>query len=95
LYFAKISTSIENEAIAGILLNKLHVQNDSIKILINADDQKYANANDFVNNETEISCQSIYDLYCSTGTDLRNIKLCADLDSFKFIDWNLENVIHL
>lgn len=91
LYFAKISTSIENEAIAGILLNKLHVQNDSNKILINADDQKYANSNDFVNNETEICCQSIYDIYSTSGSDLRNIRLCADLNSFRFVDWNLEN----
>lgn len=38
LYFSRISTQIENEAIAGTLLNKLQFVDESYQVYINADD---------------------------------------------------------
>jgi len=84
LYFSKISTCIENEAIAGILLKKLHVQNDSHRILINGDDKKYIKENKFLNNEKKYDMSSLRDDY--KLIDFKNLKLCYDLNSFKFID---------
>lgn len=88
LYFAKKSTCIENEAIGGILLNKLHVQNDSLWMLINSDDQPYVEAPRDC--QTEGNFKSLCDAYTSSSIDLRNLKLCADLSNFKFIDYHLD-----
>lgn len=91
LYFAKKSTCIENEAIGGILLNKLHLQNDGIKMLINADDQQYMPPIETKrNNDSSMNFKSMFDSYTSSSADLRNLKLCPDLSSFKFIDYHLD-----
>ena len=93
MYFSKKSTCIEHEAIGGILLNKLHVQNDSIKMLINADDQKYSPEDNFNCNDSEINFKGIVDLFKLSCIELKNLELCSDLSSFKFIDYHLdENV---
>lgn len=90
LYFAKKSTCIENEAIGGILLNKLHIQNDSIKMLINSDDHQYdiPELEHVRNNTNEFNFKSMVDCYSSVPGELRNLKLCADLSSFSFINFN-------
>jgi len=90
LYFSKKSTCIEHEAIAGILLNKLHVQNDSIKMLINADDQKYSFEDNFNCNNSEINFKSIVNLFKLSYIELKNLELCSDLSNFKFIDYHLD-----
>lgn len=64
---------------------------DSNRILINADDQKHSAESNYVNSEREINCQSLVDLYASSGYTFRNAKLCADLNNFRFIDWNLQS----
>ena len=90
LYFAKKSTCIENEAIGGILLNKLHIQNDSIKMLINSDDHQYdiPDLEKVRNNLSEFNFKSMADSYASVSGELRNLKLCADLSTFSFINYN-------
>jgi hypothetical protein len=62
-------------------------------MLINADDQKYCITDGFVTNEAELNFKSVSEAYAAASIDLRNLKLCADLNSFKFIDYDLnENV---
>lgn len=92
LYFSKKSTCIENEAIGGILLNKLHLQNDSIRMLINSDDQQYMEPELCRNSnpDHELNLKGLIDTYTSNSLDLKNLKLCADLSSFKFIDYHLD-----
>lgn len=91
LYFSKKSTCIENEAIGGILLNKLHFQNDTMKMLMNSDDQQYMPPiENNRNNESSMNFKIMNDCYTQNSNDLRNIKLCADLSGFKFIDYHLD-----
>lgn len=94
LYFAKKSTCIENEAIGGILLNKLHIQNDTIKMMINADDKQYSESSERPRDFDSEICdfKGIVDSYVNCSADLKGMKLCADLSTFKFIDYqNDEN----
>ena len=91
LFFAKKSTCIENEAIGGILMNKLQFQDDSVRLLINSDDQAYSATENVRRGDCEMNFKGICDLNC----DLKNLKLCNDLSNFKFIDYHLdENVIY-
>lgn len=73
-------------------MNKLQFQNDTVKLLINSDDQAYSPVENMRRGETEMNFKGIYDLNC----DLKNMKLCSDLSNFKFIDYHLdESVIHI
>ena len=92
IYFAKISTCIENESIAGILTNKLTFADDSQRMLINADDKLFANKDNFKHSSgIEINQKEIIDYYKAKAIDCKNMKLCSDdLRSFRFIGWNLE-----
>lgn len=88
MYFAKKSTCIESEGIGGILLNKLPVKNDAIKMLINADEKQYEKSRSI--SEEMVDFKGLYDSYISSSCDLRNTRLCSDLSSFKFIDYHPE-----
>ena len=92
MYFAKTSTCIETEAIGGILLNKLRIKDDSGLILINKDDKIDPMNREYEpNTGVEINIKEICDFYKSKSIDLKNLKLCSDLSSFKFIGWNSDN----
>lgn len=94
LYFSKISTCIENEAVAGTLLNKLKFIDDSYQIYVNAEDKMVSTtlqASEFKHdNGIEISLKEIVEVYRAKSMDFRNLKLCTELSSFRFIGWNLE-----
>jgi condensin complex subunit 2 len=98
LYFSKISTCIENEAVAGTLLNKLHFIDDSFKIYINAEDKLCSTSltpSSFkLSAGVEINCKDIIDIYRAKQQDLRNLKLCSELSSFRFIGWNLDSNVN-
>lgn len=92
-YFGKISTCIENEAIAGMLSNKLTFADESLRVLINADDKLFSNKENFSHapHSIMIDCKDIVEHYRSKGLDFKNAKLCSDdLRSFRFVGWNLE-----
>ena len=91
-YFAKISTCIENEAIAGMLTNKLTFSDDSYRMLINADDKLFDNKENFRHaGGIELSQKDMVDFYKAKSIECKNLKLCSDdLRSFRFIGWNLE-----
>jgi hypothetical protein len=93
LYFSKKSTCIENEAIGGILLNKLCMKNDSLAMLISADDRQYEECELARHSCDTMDFKAMFDVYEKNACDLKNIKLCSDLSNFKFIDYHLdENV---
>jgi condensin complex subunit 2 len=91
-YFAKVSTYIENESIAGMLTNKLTFANDSGRMLINAEDKLFTNKESFRHRTgTDISQKDIANFYKAKAIDCGNFKLCSEnLLSFRFIGWNLE-----
>ena len=92
-YFGKVSTCIENEAIAGMLSNKLTFADESLRVLINADDKLFSNKENFSHapHSIVIDCKDIVEHYRSKGLDFKNAKLCSDdLRSFRFVGWNLE-----
>jgi hypothetical protein len=91
LYFSKISTCIETEAIGGILLNKLHIRDDAGQILINKDDRVDPNETEYEHAGIEVNMKEVCDFYKAKSIDLRNLKLCSDLSNFKFIGWNADN----
>ena len=91
LYFCRISTSIEQEAIEGLLMNKLKYKDESLELLINKDDIYYnsaANKNFHQHNEPSVNIKSL----CETAAklDLYNSRICDDLNKFKFIGWSLD-----
>ena len=88
LYFSKISICTEQEGIAGILLNKLHAANDSNRILINGDDLIYPECETYKNAGKLINLKPLIE--SKSNHDLSNLKLCPDLDTFRFIGWNCE-----
>ena len=88
LYFSKISICTEQEGIAGILLNKLHAANDSNRILINGDDLMYPEHETYRNPGKMINLKPLIE--SKANHDLSNLKLCPDLDTFRFIGWNCE-----
>jgi hypothetical protein len=92
-YFGKVSTCIENEAIAGMLSNKLTFADESLRVLINADDKLFSNKENFSHapHSIVIDCKDIVEHYRNKGLDFKNAKLCSDdLRSFRFVGWNLE-----
>lgn len=97
LYFGKISTCIEHEGISGILSNKIRIRDDSIAMLINAEEKSAssflatANPDNYTNNSHEINCKEIVDMCKSKSIEMRNLKLCVDMNSFKFIGWNTDS----
>lgn len=94
MYFSKISTCIESEAIGGILMNKLHYIDDTNEILINKDDKiNTVRTNIIENEDIELNMKEFYNFYRTKGIDLRNLKLCSELSNFRFIGWNLETEV--
>jgi hypothetical protein len=91
LYFSKISTCIETEAIGGILLNKLHLGDDSGHILIDKEDRVDPREVTHTHSGAEFSMKEVCDHYKAKALDLRNLRLCGDLSNFKFIGWNADN----
>ena len=92
-YFAKISTCIENEAIAGMLTNKLSFIDDSYRMLINADDKSFLNKAKFSHEGSgiDVSLREMVDYYKAKSIDCKNMKLCSEeMRTFRFIGWNLE-----
>jgi hypothetical protein len=91
LYFCRISTSIEQEAIEGLLMNKLRYKDDSLELLINKDDIYFncEQLDETPNHEQNINIKSL----CETAAklDLYNSRICDDLNKFKFIGWNLDS----
>jgi hypothetical protein len=91
LYFSKISTCIETEAIGGILLNKLHLRDDSGQILIDKEDRVDPNESQYEHTGNEVNLKEVHDFYKAKSIDLKSLKLCSDLSNFKFIGWNADN----
>lgn len=89
LYFSKISTCIESEAIGGILLNKLHYRDDTCEILINKEENI-----DSIREEPletiELNMKDFCQMHKAKHIELRNLKLCSELSNFRFIGWNLD-----
>lgn len=77
--------------------NKIRIRDDSIAMLINADEKSAssflatANADHFANSAQEINCKDIVDMCKAKAIEMRNLKLCADMNSFKFIGWNADS----
>lgn len=94
-YFYNISTCIETQAIAGILLNKLQIKNDSGCLMINKDDKTEIGVSDEEHVKTEpVDLKEVIDTYRvahRAGCDVRDWKLCSDLGSFRFIGWNQDS----
>lgn len=96
MYFSKISTCIENEGISGILLNKLHYASDSGLLLIDKDEKQDPNYQTFrydLDNPS-VSFKDLFEHYRAKNLDMRNLKLCPDLNTFRFIGWNLETEVN-
>jgi hypothetical protein len=107
LYFSKISTCIENEGIAGLLLNKLHYLGDSLKIGIDREETLPSKAspltkpdaiNDddspYVNQTIELNMKEFCEFHKTNGIELKNMKLCSDLNKFKFIGWKADSNVN-
>lgn len=100
LYFCRISTAVEHEAIEGLLMNKLKYNNDCLKLLINKDDIYFeANENEDEYHQTQrITNNDAHQMIdvkplCeyAVKSDLINTKICDDLNKFRFIGWNLDS----
>ncbi|RNA45055.1 Condensin complex subunit 2 [Brachionus plicatilis] len=90
LYFSKISTCIESEAIGGILLNKLHYQDDTTKLVINKD-QKIDFISQTAPHNDQLNLKEIYQFNVNKNISFNNLKLCSELSNFRYIGWNLDN----
>jgi len=88
LYFSKISTCIENEGISGILLNKLHIANDSGMLLIDKEERQDPAHHDFRASTENGSFRDVINFYKGKGIDLRGFKLGSGFN-FKFKDWDV------
>ncbi len=94
IYFTTISTAIEQQAIAGLLNNKIIIENDlAMNIIINKDDL-YFDTNDMLvehaTNDTRVLIKSLVDL---TDVKLKRIvqcKLVEHLKAFSFTNWTME-----
>lgn len=89
LYFSKVSTCIENEGIAGVLLNKIHVCDDFGTLLIDKDEHQDPE-HQKNRHEAEPSTgvfRSVVEFYRSKGIQLTGARLCPDFD-FKFTNWD-------
>lgn len=89
MYFSKISTCIESEAIGGILLNKLHYRDDTIEIVINKEDKIDAILEKPIES-IELNLKDFVQYHRSKNIEFKNLKLCSELSNFRFIGWNLD-----
>ena len=89
-----MSTCIENEAIAGMLSNKLRYADESLRVLINADDKLFSNKENFthaVHSIHQLDLKDIVEQYRTKAIEFKHAKLCSDdLRSFRFVGWNLD-----
>ena len=78
----------EQEGISGIFLNKLNYSNDSCRLLLNGDEPIYPENETFKNKGLQINLKPLFE--SPACHDLSNLKLCPDLDNFRFLGWNCE-----
>lgn len=89
MYFSKISTCIESEAIGGILLNKLHYRDDTTELVINKD-EKIDHISQKGFEYDELNMQDFCQFHKSNNIEFKNLKLCSELSNFRYIGWNLD-----
>lgn len=88
IYFSRISTSIEQEAIGGLLMNKLNPENDLLNLLINKDDVYFNIQQEHKIQDQIFSIKSFSEI--ASKFDVHNLKCCEDLTKFTFLGWNLD-----
>ena len=89
MYFSKISTCIENEGIAGVLLNKLRIGSDAGMLLIDKDERQDP-AYQSYRHSTEPACgsfRSLWEFARIKGIQLIGARLAPEF-SFKFKNWD-------
>lgn len=94
LYFSKISTAIEQEAIVGLLVNKLKYKDDNLEFLINRDDVyldvKAINKDKIKddNNTNEIlKLKKLNECL----RELVDKRISVELENFHFLGWDLSS----
>lgn len=67
---------------------------DSILLMINKDDKQDQNIDAYNNQpECEASLKSVVEFCKSKNLTFKDAQLCSDLNSFRFIGWNLESEV--
>ncbi len=96
IYFTTISTAIEQKAIAGMLNNKLIIENDlSMNLIINKEDL-YFDSHDALfermDDSSRVTVRSLVDFFEAKLKRLTNFKLTEHpyLCTLDFLNWNLD-----
>jgi hypothetical protein len=78
-------------------MNNLTLRDDSGRIIINKHEPviDLGNKTRHIESSESVDLRETYDFYKSNSISLIGLKLCQDLDDFKFIGWNPENNVKL